>query len=233
MEGVTPRPAATLVMVRDGDGGPEVLMMRRPHRGAFGGLWVFPGGALEESDHSDRCRRAVSVPVDVDDLPWRAAAIRETAEEVGVLLVEGAPFLQASDVGGTSIYEEVLSNGRRLDGGRLRLLSQWVTPEGSPTRFDARFYLTRFEGDPVLTLDPAEAEEATWVNPGEALDRMSQGVWPMVTPTVHHLRWLEGFEDADEAWEAAGRLTPERVTPLIESDGSRVRLRLPRTAELP
>jgi 8-oxo-dGTP pyrophosphatase MutT (NUDIX family) len=71
-------PAATVVVVRDARVGPEVLMLHRSSKGAFGGHWVFPGGKLDPADHD---------PADTDSLdPYRRAAVREAAEEADVAL---------------------------------------------------------------------------------------------------------------------------------------------------
>jgi len=69
-EVTTPRPAATLVLLRNGSNGPEVLLVQRnPDQSFMGGVWVFPGGALHE-----------------DDLDLATAAVRELAEEAGIKL---------------------------------------------------------------------------------------------------------------------------------------------------
>ena len=76
-------PAATVVLVRDGDGEIEVLMIHRGAETAFGGMWAFPGGVIESDD----------VPADSgrDPLPAaRRAAVRETHEEVGLDVDEGS-----------------------------------------------------------------------------------------------------------------------------------------------
>lgn len=73
-----PIPAATVVLVRDAPGGSglEVLMLRRTSQVAFGGMWVFPGGRVDDGD-----RR----PDDPDDeVPARRAAVREAVEECGL-----------------------------------------------------------------------------------------------------------------------------------------------------
>ena len=52
-EGVSaPIPAATVVLLRDGDDGPEVLMLRKNSKITFGGMWVFPGGKIDPEDYS-------------------------------------------------------------------------------------------------------------------------------------------------------------------------------------
>ncbi|MCQ1957633.1 NUDIX hydrolase [Arthrobacter sp. zg-Y826] len=69
--------AATVVLLRDSDAGPEVLLLERPTAGSFGGAWVFPGGRVDPEDR-------------VEGEPEAAAAlragVRETAEETGLVL---------------------------------------------------------------------------------------------------------------------------------------------------
>ncbi len=229
---MTPRPAATLVAVRQGAGDIEVLMLERPARGFFGGLWVFPGGGVEEIDDSPLAREVTEFPPDADDHRWRVAALRETIEEVGLAITK--PGL-ADGIGGVgeAVFSQLAARQYRLDAARLRLLSQWVTPAGAPTRFDARFYLTIVDGDPTLRPQPEEVMAVEWTTPGSALRRFDDGEWAMVTPTLHHLRWLVGFQQTDDVWDAATRASGQRIKPVLERDGSEVRVRLPADAELP
>jgi 8-oxo-dGTP pyrophosphatase MutT (NUDIX family) len=75
--------AATVVLLRDGVGGVEVLLGERPHdRGSFAGAWVFPGGAVDDED-------AAGEPLD-SETAARRAAVRETLEEVGLAVDPGA-----------------------------------------------------------------------------------------------------------------------------------------------
>lgn len=65
-----PRASSSLILLRDGAGGPEVLLVRRNPAARFmGGAWAFPGGALDEEDESPE-----------------HTAVRELAEESGVAL---------------------------------------------------------------------------------------------------------------------------------------------------
>lgn len=74
--------AATVVLLRDGASGVEVLLGERPSdRGSFAGAWVFPGGAVDEAD-------AAGDPIDSEVVARRAAA-RETYEEVGLAVDPG------------------------------------------------------------------------------------------------------------------------------------------------
>jgi len=67
-----PRPAASVIVLRGGDTALEVLLVRRtPHARFMGGVWVFPGGAVDAHDGEG-------------DGALRAAGVRELAEEAGV-----------------------------------------------------------------------------------------------------------------------------------------------------
>lgn len=229
---MTPRPAATLVAIRQAADDLEVLMLERPARGFFGGLWVFPGGGVEEIDDSAIAREVTEFPEDSDDHRWRVAALRETIEEVGLAITRPALAVGIHGVG-EAVFSKLAERRARLDASRLRLLSQWVTPVGAPTRFDARFYLAVIDGDPSLSPQPEEVLAVEWITPASALGRFDRGEWAMVTPTLHHLRWLAGFQDTEQVWESAARASGQRVEPVIERDGSEVRVRLPAHAELP
>ena len=86
------RPAATILLLRDAPTGLEVLMTRRSERASFApGAYVFPGGALDEADHSPRARTLSRCRPDQHDevLGSATAAIREAFEELGILLASG------------------------------------------------------------------------------------------------------------------------------------------------
>lgn len=77
-----PRPAATLVLLRDVGLGPEVLLLRRRSELAFyGGAWVFPGGAIDEAD-----RAGIEPVAEGATLAAQRAAVRELREEAGLEL---------------------------------------------------------------------------------------------------------------------------------------------------
>lgn len=91
-----PLPSTTLMLLRRGRAGLEVLMLRRILRAAFGGAWVFPGGMLDDQDrdrrlyrrclglNDDRASRLLALPG--DGLAYWVGAIRETLEEAGLLI---------------------------------------------------------------------------------------------------------------------------------------------------
>jgi 8-oxo-dGTP pyrophosphatase MutT (NUDIX family) len=104
---VVPRPAATVLLLREGRDSIEVLLIRRHEKLAFmGGMWVFPGGSVCAADASPAalaripsasqtgCARLDTLhgePVDAKEcLALTVAACRETYEETGVLLASDA-----------------------------------------------------------------------------------------------------------------------------------------------
>jgi len=165
--------AATVVLLRDGDRGVEVLLAERPHRGSFADAWVFPGGAVDEAD-------AAGDPLD-DEAAARRAAVRETREEVGLVLhpQDLVPF------------------------------SHWTPPPGSPKRLRTWFFAARAPGGEIV-LAPDEVVRAEWFNPIDVLERHATGsmtLWPPTWVTVHG---LTGAASVDEALAelAAGDVRP-------------------------
>ena len=92
-----PRAAATIALLRDGESGPEVLMMRRTHLAEFAsGVYVFPGGAVDAADSDpalatlargmDDAQASRALGMIEGGLAYWVAAIRECCEEAGLLL---------------------------------------------------------------------------------------------------------------------------------------------------
>lgn len=135
----TPRPAATIVLLRDGSAGLEVLLMRRHRASGFvPGAWVFPGGTVDAADSGpalyERIRGLSADPV--PDASFWSAALRELFEETGVLLARHAgadgPRRSPTGTGGGPEDEWAPDAGsdRRVEGLRRRLM------DGSATLLD-------------------------------------------------------------------------------------------------
>ncbi len=187
-----PIPASTILLVRQAGSAIEVVMGLRPNRGAFGGMWVFPGGAV---DDDDRAR------ANDDDEAWRLAALREMAEETGIVLA-------TSPVGhwdGDGLYEALDVSGGRLCHEALIYLSNWVTPRPVRKRFDTRFYLAAGSAEHAPQVMSEEFERVGWFEVGQALRSKTSGAMPMIFPTVAHLKYLASFSTV-EALEAETRL---------------------------
>ena len=77
-------PAATVIILRDTEAGPEVLMLKRSGRaGFFPNAWVFPGGRVDEADGATQTR-GDALGLHANDRAFGVAAIRETFEEAGI-----------------------------------------------------------------------------------------------------------------------------------------------------
>ncbi len=159
--------AATVVIVRDAEIGPEVLMIERPDRGSFAGAWVFPGGKLDPADADARD----ADPADGDDgeaMAARRAGVRETWEETGL----------------------------RLDAEALVPLSCWDPPPGLALRIRTWFFLAADPAG-ELTLSADEVIAAEWVRPAEMLARHGRGEVTLYPPTWITLHELAEQSDTD------------------------------------
>lgn len=222
-----PLPSSTVLLLADRSGNLEVLMVRRSRSAVFGGMFVFPGGVVDPVDLSPLAEEVLG-GTSPAEAGWLAAGLRETAEEVGVYLTDRPIEPPPMPLRGEDIYRWVAGQRARFDAGRLRYLSNWVTPHQAPQRFDARFYLARVEGDEPLTLAEAELTEAVWVGPRQALDRLRKGEWDMILPTEKTLEYLADFAKTEEAWESVeegGEVRP--VLPRLVMRGGRPEALLP------
>jgi 8-oxo-dGTP pyrophosphatase MutT (NUDIX family) len=226
-----PRPASTVCLVRDGDAGLEVLMVRRGRTARFmGGAWVFPGGVVDPVDGGEGARAVMSGAVAPLDLPWVAAGLRELVEEVGIwLTVEPLEALPTARLRDADVYEEALRRGARFDAGGLAYFSNWITPAMIPVRFDTRFYAAIANGEHIPDPDPAELEAAEWVAPSEVLEQARAAERTVPLPTVMTLEQIGAFSTAD-AFLAFARDRDEVPAVLPRArvgDGGRVRVVLP------
>ena len=107
-------------------------MVRRAREASFmGGARVFPGGAVDAADSGPLAASVVRWSGDNEERPWRAAAMRELAEEVGIFI--GAPTTHMAGRSGGDIYRTLADASVVLDGESLVYVGNWVTPGGSPS----------------------------------------------------------------------------------------------------
>jgi recombination protein RecT len=215
-----PRPAATIVLLRDGAAGAEALLMRRHRRSGFvPGAWVFPGGRVDAADSGpalhERIRELPSPPV--PESAYWSAALRELFEETGVLLARTADGEWVPDASSsrtvegcrrslmdhTSTLLDVLETlGATLHAERTVHAAHWITPVVEARRYDTHFFVAALPEGRCIAHDPREMTDALWLTPAAALARFEQGTLPMVFPTVKTLQLLREYSSVDHALDA-------------------------------
>lgn len=223
-EPASPRPSATICLLRDGTDGMEVMMGRRSATARFmANAWVFPGGRVDEADR-ERAKRLVQGDNAPSQLPWILAALRETVEEAGVWLTNPP---RSEVLGDRDVYETLEQAGETFVAD-VRYFANWVTPADLPIRYDARFFATVVKADISPVPDNEEIVEVQWVRPRDVILRAAEGAWIVPFPTQVTLEQLATATSTAAFMENAAAIDVETVQPRIkmEHDGS-IRLVLP------
>ena len=207
----TPRAASTVVLLRPGPAGPELLLTHRPASMAFAGdLHVFPGGRVDDGDADPQAfARSVLSPSDAaaglggDIEPGPAlasyvAALRELFEEAGVLLADPTPptarleeARRALLRGDTTIGGVAEDLGVRLRTDLLAPIAHWTTPPIMPRRFDTRFFAAELPAGAEPSFEVDEVIAYRWLTARAGLDAMAAGEIGMWVPTSATLQQLE------------------------------------------
>lgn len=248
------RPAAT-VLICDERPDLHVLMLKRNARSIFvGDMWVFPGGAVDPGDATPRADAAVehltdvaasrALGIDGGGIAYWVAALRETFEEAGVLLARPRgvdTLIDLSDPAVAARFERhreevnagtgdfidiVVDEDLLLDGADVHYVAHWITPLGSPRRYDTRFFVTAMPRGQVPLHDDDEAVHHEWVRPTDALAANVAGEMIMLTPTVAMLARLACFADTTAAVAAAAAAPDDasldevvRIRPGVDGPG--------------
>jgi len=254
-----PRDATSVIIMRDtarGEG-VEILLLRR-HAGSdfAGGMHVFPGGVLEESDCEEDMaalcdgispERAASIigdaPTPLRALGFFVAGIRETFEETGILLARdssgelvdlreersaGLAACREAMIHNPPAFREMLEGeGLKLAADRLRYFAHWVTPEIFSLRFDTRFFLAAVPPFQEVSHDNREITAHLWIAPREALERCNSGRLAMLPPTIVNLMALARFSSVDDALASAEGKDVPVISPRVTMEDGRPRLLLP------
>lgn len=240
-----PRPAATVVLLRDAPDGLEVLMLRRHGQSdVLGGAFVFPGGKLDAADsdpallaHLDAEPRRLHELLCEPDLEVGVAAglfvaaCRETFEEAGILLAPGiaterveAMFERIS--AGRSFSDALADSSLRLAASAMTPWSRWITPKVpsmTNKRFDTRFFVARLPDGLIARHDEREAVESLWITPRAALERYWAREIVLAPPQIQSLAHLARHAGVDAVLDEARRGAPPVIQPEpFEIDGGRV-----------
>ena len=235
------RPSSTVVLAREAAVAPELLLVRRHERSAFGGAYAFPGGVLEAEDGrvADHCEgitdAGAAALLNVDGgLEYFSAAIRELFEESGVLLatpgrrdVDLAAARDALNEGTLDWRSFLVENQVRLQCGALHYFSFWITPEALPRRFSTRFFLAAMPDDQDAEHCGGELTDSCWMTAKDALAANRGGSISLHFPTIRTLESLSGFSALDSLIEWAdtrARAGVPCIFPEIEQRGDEARV---------
>lgn len=227
----TPKVSSTTLIVRDGDAGLEVLMVKRSATArVLPGAYVFPGGAVDGQDASQAVANCCTedaaaanrrLAISGSALASLVAAIREAFEESGLLLHAGAELdttalahARAAMARGEMDLVGLCSHlATRLDTAAVAPWSHWVTPIGYPRRFDTRFFIAPAPPGQAASIDGVETAEVAWLHPAAAIAGHQRGELAIEFPTLGNLRSLLPFACAADA--LAHARTPRRIEPIM------------------
>lgn len=229
----------------------QVLMVRRHSDSNFaGGSYVFPGGKLDPEDcqegYGALCcgispEEAAALMPDVGSparsLGFWIAGVREVFEESGLLLAYGPDGslislsghwqekfrhyrqqIQKSDL---PFSEMIRREGLQLASDRLLYFSHWITPETSPLRFDARFFVAESPPQQEPLHDERETTEIVWISPRRVV-KADPKDFPVVFPTLKNLEALAAFDSVAEILKSTrGKVIPSILPRVILKDGEK------------
>jgi 8-oxo-dGTP pyrophosphatase MutT (NUDIX family) len=240
MEPVTPRPAATLILVRQGPEAPEVLLMERGAGARFmPGAYVFAGGGVDPFDsgpaayslspHLTDERASAILKLQAHGLAYYVAAVREALEECGLLMAYEA---DGSIVKLSHWEEEQLhalrnqlncqhinlpqlcrEHGWRLALDQLYYFAHWITPPGANLRFDTRFFICRAPDHQTASLASEEMSALIWRSAAAALEQGDAGHITLMHATREMLKEIADFARVDTLLEYARQ--PRDITTVL------------------
>jgi 8-oxo-dGTP pyrophosphatase MutT (NUDIX family) len=225
--------------MRGGENAPQLLMLRRDARSAFGDVYVFPGGVLDACDARvrDCCGAIDSAQASAclgvaDALDYYSAAIREVFEETGVLLACGGDAAARASgdddrrrlISGELSWDRFLhEHNLELASDRLHYFAHWVTPLTEARRFSTRFFFAAMPDGQQASHDGSELTESCWMTAAEVLEAQRDGRMRLIYPTYRTLKDIAGLKTVDAVIDWARdrqRSGVARILPaIIEVDG--------------
>lgn len=234
------------------------MLERNMRSDFVGGAYVFPGGGVDAADRSADlgavCRgrtdaeASALLGIDAGGLAFWVAAIRECFEEAGVLLAyddsgsiidldgdgDGDPdpywaeHRKAVDDGDRRLVEVCESEDLALAVDSMHYFARWITPAGSPRRYDTRFFVAAAPEAQTPLHDDNEVVDNAWLRPADAIDRALAGELTLLPPTIASLRAMDAFDTAAEVLDAAAAIAEvPTILPRIAAVGETTNLLLP------
>ena len=211
-------PSSSIVLLREGAGDPELLMVRRRAGDAFGDSYTFPGGVVDDDEPTahEYCQGITASEADGllrvsgGSLDYYSAAIRELFEETGVLLVrdiEGnwamvTPEIEELriqvDKGKLPWSEFLRGQGLQMACDALYYFAHWETPLEERKRWSARFFLAEMPSGQNVRHDGSELTDSRWLSAAEALSIGRDGGMKIPFPTIRSLKTLSEFASVGE-----------------------------------
>ncbi len=231
---VSALPSATVVLLRESEAHPELLMVKRRAGDAFGDSYAFPGGVVDhdESDAHGRIDGKTAdeanavLEVSENGLDYYSAAIRELFEETGILLARDntgkwatvTPQLQALrievDKGRLPWSEFLEKQELRLACDALHYFAHWETPLEKHKRWSTRFFLAETPIDQDATHDGSEVTDMCWLTVSQALAGKREGNMKLPFPTSRNLINMSEFATIAELTDWAESRVEEGITRL-------------------
>ena len=215
------RPAATVIIARDASPQYEIFMLRRTNQAVFaGGMYVVPGGRVDQEDHSSVYDEHIKGPSEAqrpqqDALgdEWRGywiTGVRETFEEAGILLAYNSDgniceynddnwqryqnYRKALHVGELTLAQICVEEKISLAIDLIHFYNRWITPKGRPRRFDTRFFITQAPPAQTGLHDGAETVDSAWISPNDALKQSEGGDFGLMAVTQKQLTSLAEYD---------------------------------------
>ena len=228
-----PKPAATILLLRDGSAGLEVFMVVRHHQIDFAsGALVFPGGKADPQDFDSALIPFLhGAHADTDMRAAQVSAIREAFEECGILLAreQGSTdiisgerlatlqeFREPMNKGDITLLDFLQQQQLQLACDQLVHFAHWITPPMMPKRFDTHFYLAIAPADHLALHDGYESVDSIWIAPGAAVEEAKSGKRTVIFPTLRNLEKLATANSVTQALEQAERSDIIPVLPWTE-----------------
>jgi glyoxylase-like metal-dependent hydrolase (beta-lactamase superfamily II)/8-oxo-dGTP pyrophosphatase MutT (NUDIX family) len=203
------RAAATVLLMRDTEEGPQVLMTRRSASASFApGAYVFPGGGIDPADAQAHGLARRRVTQSALHLTQAIAAIRESFEELGILLARRADGAMAdqADIAALDRHApfsaQCQARALRLMADEVFVLAHWTTDRDLPRRFEVPFLVARMPANQTPVADETEQFEPVWVRPATALARHRTGDFFMIFPTIRTLERLQHYASVEAVLQA-------------------------------
>jgi 8-oxo-dGTP pyrophosphatase MutT (NUDIX family) len=234
----SPRPASSLILVRDIGLGPEAFLMVRDRGMSFASsAWVFPGGKVDAQDHDGSWAEFCDDHADHADFrAAKIAAIRETFEEAGVLYARrNGVLIDAADILALGTYEadrpffDLISHANlRLACDLLAPFARWIGPRIAPKRFDTAFFLALVPASQNAGQTSRETVHAEWLRPSEILQSTPLGTNEryLMFPTRSNLERLAQFSSLAEIMAHVETVRIEPVMPELITVNNEPHLRI-------